>query len=153
MQYQSHPSGRTGLFSVQRTRAGTEAPRPGRDRGGVTRPEVTRPSRRWCLAGSSRRRARKADAGAPEPPGSQGAADAARGAMWSALAPGARAGAARAGDDSGRVPDVWATLAGALQVRETERGGEGTWRGRIRYLSAPGDAGHRAGDTKSIVPK
>lgn len=37
-------------------------------------------------------------------------------AMWSALAPGARAGAARAGDDSGRVPDVWATLAGALQA-------------------------------------
>lgn len=147
------PSGRSELFSVPRTRGGAEALRLGQDPGGVTRPEVTRRSLRSRRAvSSSRRRARQADAGAREPPGSQGAADAARGATRSALAPGAGAGAARAGGDSGRVPDVWATLAGALQVSETERGGEGTWRGRIGYPSALGDAGHRAGYTVSVVP-
>lgn len=63
--------------------------------------------------------------------------------MWSALAPGARAGAARAGDDSGRVPDVWATLAGALQVRETERGGEGLGEGGSDTLARTGTQGTR----------
>lgn len=141
--------GGVSVFSVRRTRGGAEVLLLGQDRGGVTRPEVTR-SRR--AVSSSRRRARQADAGAREPPGSQGAADAARGATRSALAPRARAGAARAGGDSGRVPDVWATLAGALQVSETERDGEGTRKERIGYPSALRDAGHRAGDTASVVP-
>lgn len=111
------PSGRTALFRLPRTRGGAEALLLGQDSGSVTRPEVTRRSRCSCPAtSSSRRRARQADARAREPPGLQGVADAARGARRSALAPGARAGAAGAGGHSGRVPDVWATLARTLQA-------------------------------------
>lgn len=140
------PSGRTALFSLPRTRGGAEALLLGQDSGSVTRPEVTSRSRCSCPAtSSSRRRARQADARAREPPGLQGVADAARWARRSALAPGARAGAAGAGGHSGRVSDVWATLARTLQVSETERGVEGTWRARIRCPSALRDTGHTAG--------
>lgn len=76
--------------------------------------------------------------------GPRGAVHGARRATRTRLALGA--GAARAGGDSGRVPDFGAPLAGALQVSEAEGDLDGTWRvqnypGTCLGTRAPVDTG------------
>lgn len=107
-----------------RWRRGAQATTAGR---GVTRSEVTRPPGAVrapvCPVAAARTLERR---GPGSHGGPRGAVHGARRAMRGGLALGA--GAARAGGDSGRVPDFGAPLAGALQVSEAEGDLDGTWR-------------------------
>lgn len=123
--------------------------RPGRARRGVTRSEVTRPPGAARAPVCSVAVARTLDRRGPgSHGGSRGAVHGARRATRSGL--GLGAGAARAGGDSGRVPDFGAPLAGALQVSEAEGDLAGTW--KVQSDSGTCLGTRAQGDTGDAIP-